>query len=531
MKKIKNFSLPLLTILMAACASPATKQATDAYAQNDSIIQAKKEQDQAAKMSSVNTDTTYERVKGIYLGAKSVSLRNDLLLPDVFMQPKLFSVSGSLTLSQAIAEISNKSGISVRLAADVMPATTGTGQANAPQPGLQNITLNTTTSTKNILDQLTSDAGLSWEYSNSSGVVTVQRTVTKLFRLKSALGETTVSTNTGSTGMSNGQSGSGGGITSGFSTNVQVFNLTKIDPLKSINDAVKTFLSKSGSSITTVTNSIVVTDSVDVVGRVGDYISREDEILSRNANIRVQIFSFTANDADSANLNLVGLYQDINKVGFGFSSPTSISNSGGVSFSAAVLSGAGKSGHTDGSKAFVDALSQKGRVAVVHDLNVPITNLNLYALSIPRQITYLAKTTPTPGTIAGTTPGTPGLETQTITYGFKLALLGNILDSNTMRLKFNLGLLDLLELRKIDTGTGINLQSPDLAGFEMPADLVLRPNETAMVTGFEHVTSNYNRNGIAQDLPLLLGGGSYNANTKSEKYFIMITPTIARNTQ
>ncbi len=528
MIKAKTINVLSLSVVLAACASPATQKATDSYSMNEQLVQVQKNIEAQDRAAAAMADNTYQRVAGIYLGAKSVSIRNDILLPDVFFQPKVFSASGTMTLAQAAAEISAKSGISIRLASDVMP--TGAQQQGTP-PGLSGITLNSTTSTKNILDQLTSDAGLSWAWNNNSGTATIQRTITESFRLKASLGDTNIVSNTGASNTSTAQGASGGGITSGFSTNVNVVNVTRINPLISINDAVKTVLSKTGTTVTTVTNSIIVTDNAEGVDRARKLIEREDEILSRNANIRVQIFSFTANEADSANFNIMALYQNISKFGFGFSSPTSISTTGGASFSANVLSGIGKPGHTDGSKVFADLLAQKGKVAIVHDINVPITNLNLYSMSIPRQIAYLKQSTPTAGTIAGQAPGTPGLETEKITYGFKMSMLGNILDSNNMRLKFNIGILDLLELRKIDSGTGVNLQSPDMAGFELPADLALKPGQTVIVTGFEHVTNNYNRAGLSQDIPLLLGGGSYNAKTQSERYYILVTPTISPNTQ
>lgn len=522
---MKKLSTVVPLFLLAACSSPATIKSNETYANNENLIKLQKAQQEELAMA----ESTYQHVAGVYLGSKSVALRTDLSLPEAFYQMKVFSSAGSLTLTQAIAEISAKSGIPIRISNDVMVTSREPSSAAVSTIGLQNISLNATTTTKAILDQLTSDAGLSWGYSNSTGVATIQRTITRSFRIKAGLGDTTITSVTGSLGNSTAQSGSGG-ITTGFASNVNVVNVSRINPLESINSAVKTVLTKSGTANTTVTNSIIVTDTSDAVERAAAIIEREDEILSRNANIRVQIFSFTSNEGDSASLNIAALYKDINRFGFGIQTPTSISASGAARFSTNVLSGTGKPGHTDGSQAFFEILAQRGHVAVVHDLNVPISNLNLYALSIPRQIKYLSKTTPSAGTIAGATPGTPGLETESVTYGFKMSLLGNILDSNTIKLKFNVGILDL-QLRTIDTGTGVNLQSPDLSGFEMPADLTLKPNQTAIVTGFEHVTSSYKRNGLTQDLPLGLGGGSYNAGDQKEKYYILVTPTIGGNTQ
>lgn len=346
--------------------------------------------------------------------------------------------------------------------------------------------------------------------------------------MKSGLGDTTITSITGS--LSNTNQGGGGGISTGFNSNVNVVNVSKINPLQSINAAVQTVLTKGGNSITTVTNSIIVTDTADAVERAAKIIEREDEILSRNANIRVQIFSFTSNESDSASLSIAAIYNQLNRYGFSFGTPASVAPTGAARLGANVLTSAGGARNADGSAVFFDVLAQRGRVAVVHDINVPISNLNLYALSIPQQTKVLSKTTPSPGTVAGSIPGTPGLETENVTYGFKMSVLGNILDSNNIKLKLNIGILDL-QLRDIDTGTSVRLTSPDLSGFELPADLTLRPNQTVVVTGFEHIVNRYRRNGLTQDLPLALGGGSYASGEQKEKYYILVTPTIGGNTQ
>ena len=523
---MKKISLSILTVaVLSACQSPATKTTLEVYKNNEDLVNQQRE-----KINNVQVGSTYQHMSGIYLGAKSMPLRNDIFLPEAFYQIKVFSASGSLSLPQAISEISAKSGISIRIANDVMqPQQKEASSTAVPIIGLHNISLNATTSTKAILDQLTSDAGLSWEFNSATGVATVQRTITRSFTIKSALGDTTITSTTGA--QSNNQNqGAAGGISSSFSSNVNVTNISKINPLQSINDAVKSVLTKSGTSITTATNSIIITDTADAIERAARIIEREDEILSRNANIRVQIFSFTSNEADSAGLNISALYKDLNKYGFNFASPTSVVTTGAAQFSSNVLSGNGKTGHTDGSTALFNLLAQRGRVAVVHDINVPISNLSLYALSLPRQIKFLSSTTPSPGTIAGQTPGTPGLTTEAVTFGFKMALLGNILDSNTIKLKFNIGNLDM-QLRTIDSGTGVNLQSPDLSGFELPADVTVKPNQTILLTSIDHNTNTYTRSGLSQDTPLVIGGGSYNAGTTKEKYYILITPTMDGNTQ
>ena len=521
MKKLTLAAVPF--VLIVGCQSPATVKTLDTYTNAENIIKAQK----ALQEESDQAQSTYQHVAGVYLGSKSVPLRNDLSLPEAFYRPKVFSASGVLSLSQAVAEISSKSGIPIRIANDVMNPSKDPNSATSTV-GLQNISLNATTTTKAILDQLASDAGLSWEYSNGTGAVTIQRTITRSFRVKSGLGDTTVTSITGS--LSNSTQGGGGGIATGFNSNVNVVNVSKINPLASINQAVQTVLTKSGSSITTVTNSIIVTDTADAVERAAKIIEREDEILSRNANVRVQIFSFVSNESDSAGLSITGIYKQLNKYGFNFQTPTSLAAAGASRLAANVLASNGSPTNADGSAVFFDLLAQRGRVAVVHDINVPISNLNLYALSIPRQTKVLSKTTPSPGTVAGSTPGTPGLETETVTYGFKMSVLGNILDSNMIKLKLNIGILDL-QLSPIDTGTNVKLTSPDLSGFELPADLTLRPNQTVVVTGFEHVVNRYNRNGLAQDVPLILGGGSYASGEQKEKYYILVTPTIGGNTQ
>lgn len=501
--KIRLITAAVSCALLSACQNPASVITQKNYDTTDAFL---KTVANDAQRQTGDIESTFEKVQGIYLGSKSVAIRQDLTLPDAFYVPKVFSSAGSLSLQQAAAEISSKSGIPVRVSPDIY---------NQKDVAIPNVYLATQGSTKQILDQLVSDTGLGWTYNATTNTATIQKSITRVFRIKSSIGSSTIDHDVGdSSGQQN-----------GLSNGVKIKSKYTLNPLDSILASVKTVLTPKGSAITTVTNSIIVTDTAEAVEKASQIIEREDEILSRNANVRIEIISLSMNNTQAAQFNADALYRDINKFGIGIQTPASVVGPGGAKVSTSVLSQT--PGHTDGSRAFVELLNQYGVAKIERDLNVPVSNLGNYSVELPKQRRFLAKSTPTPASLAGTTPGVPGFETETVNYGFKLYLLPNIFDSNVMRLKFSLSIYDV-SITKIETGTNVILQDPFISGFQLPADLTLQPNQTTMVTGLEINNNDFKTNGL---LPNSTFGGGQSENRVTEKYYVLITPTIKANTQ
>jgi type IVB pilus formation R64 PilN family outer membrane protein len=523
---IKPFAKTLLlSTLIAGCASPVTEKSTKAYNDNSLMLQNSVAVQNAEQMNYANRGSA-TKVSGIWLGSKSIPLKGDPVLPDAFRVLKEFNFPGQLfSLIQAADKIYSISNIQVRIAQDV------TREIPGVKAGPILVSLNSTSTTSGILDQITSANGLSWEYRD--GVATIQRLITRSFVLKTSPSNNSYSFTAGksgntSTGSGFSGGGAGGSISTGFTSASQINSSGEFKPMQSVEAAVKAVLTPIGKVVSSLaTGSIVVIDTSEGVDRAARIIDRENEILTRNATFKIEVYSFTANDSDEAGMDWSAIYQNIGKYGAMITSPSTVTTSAGASIGMQVIKGP-TPGRFDGSQAMLKLLAEKGTVTNVHSMDIRTRNLNVTPVSILSQTAYLAKTTPAPGTSSGSSGGVPGLEPGMVTTGFTLALHPNIMDSNQIALEFSVGLVDLVEIKSLTSGSGANQQSieaPQTSGFEFKQDVFLKPYETVVLTGYERNENKYTRRGLTADTPLI-AGGSFAAGHKKERLFILITPTI-----
>lgn len=490
-----------------------------------------------ATTSAANTATT--KVNSPYLGAKSIPLKTDLVLPEAFRLLKEFRFPNEkFNLSQAAERVSRISSIPVRISTDV--SITAAAGAPAARTGTvatdqQQITLDATATPAGMLDQICTLLGLNWEYRD--GVVVIQRYVTRTFVLKTPPGDSTFNFNSGKTGSSSAANVTGAGgsstgtISSGFTSTAAITTKGTMDAMKSVGEAVKAALSANGKVVTSsASGTIMVIDTVEGVDRAAKIIERENEILTRRASFHVEVVAFESATSDESGIDWNAIFQNFGKLGATFTSPTSLVSSAASTLSMKVLS-SGTNGRFDGSQAFIRMLSDYGVVSTVHSTDVMTRNRTVTPVTIPTQTAYLAKTTPAPASVGGAAGGTPGLEAGVVTTGFNLMLQPNVMDSNQISLQFAVGILDLIDIKRISSGTGINEQSievPQTSGLEFKQDVFLKNGQTVILSGYERSVSRFDRRSMGQDTSAMLGG-STKGRKATQKIFILITPTVVGN--
>jgi type IVB pilus formation R64 PilN family outer membrane protein len=509
--------------LLSACATQGTREAIDLYTKSERETAEKIGVEKNNKYDPERAGTV-TRVTHAYNGSKTIPLKSNPILPEQFNMLKVFHFPGKVfSITEAAAQITEVSGIQVRIAQDILKDSTK----------LSPIYLDANATTAGMLDQVTAVDGFSWEYKD--GVVYISKFITQEYRIKSVFGSRAHTYRSGSTGntqaaTAQGGGSSGGQIQSGFTSQTDIVNKSDVNPMVSIENAVKSVLTKPGGTvIATATNSLIVTDTAEGQRRAAEVIDRENEILTRNVTYRVQVFSLTDDTANEGNLDIQTMIQNASKYGIAATSPVSTvsANGGGISYT--VLTG-GTPGKFDGSKAVLQLLATRGKTTTVYDVNVPTRNFVSTPLNLTTQIPYLAETSPAPASGTGTAGGTPGLKLGNAVTGFKMDFTSNIFDSNTISLQLAIGLVDLIEIRKVSAGANLgSLEAPVTTGFELAPDLFLKPYETTLITGYERSTNKYSRSGLGQEWPLALGGGSVTSSGKKEKLFILITPTIVSN--
>jgi type IVB pilus formation R64 PilN family outer membrane protein len=481
----------------------------------------------------------------VYLGSKSMPLKTTVILPSVFYEIKRYQYPGQkFSLDRAVSMIVAETGVLIRVSQDVYDnaaqptATTLNTTVEGVRPSLptgrislshskDGIVLNADKSLIGILDSICTQMGLNWEYRN--GVVVIQRLVTRTFQLKVQAGTRQFDTSNAKSGSTQATTGSttSGGISSGLSSSATVTTSSgKVAAIDTVVESLRAVLSPVGKAIpNAATGTITVIDNIDGVERAEKIMNRENELLNRFSKIRIEIYTFDQNDQDESGIDWNVAFQNLSKFGAIVKSPTTITNNLGGTVTLSVLK-TDTVGKFDGTSAFLNLLNENGKAHTVYDQVVQARNRVATAASATIQKVYLAETTPAPASSTGAVGGVVGLTPGTITTGLDLQLQPNIYDSGQMSLLFSLGLLDLVDIQTITSGSGDNqssIQSPETKGYSFQQDVPLRVGETTFIAGYEATLNSYTRRALNRDAPLL-AGGSFKGNGATQKLFIFITP-------
>lgn len=510
--------IALMAALLASCSSTQSTQAESVAAASMARVEAIKAQ--AGIMPAADKTKATTKVNKPYFGSKSVPLRTKVVLPEKFKQQFAFRYPNvSLTVPQAAERVSSITGIPIRIAADVPPR----------GPDARPVVLDAQATPEAILDQITRDQGLNWEFKD--GVVVIQKFVTKTFALMVQPGSQTFDFALGKSGRSEAQAGgggTGGSISTGFTSQASARKEAVMKPMQSTIDAISKVLTKDGKVVgSEASGSIVVMDLPEAVERAEKIVQRENEVLTRQAVFHVEVISFRANDDVQAGIDWQIVFNNLNKLGATVTSPKSLANSVGGNIGIQLLSGTGSVGRFDGTKAFLSLLNEYGTTTTVYKNDIRTRNRSTTTVQSLAQTVYIARTTPAPAGVGGQVGGTPGIEPGTVTAGVDLKMQPYIFDSNQISLLFNIGIVDLADIVPLSSGgeNPITIEGPETKGFEFQEETFLTPGVTTLITGYERVLEAYTRRKLGREVPLVLGG-SMKGESQKERLFILITPTV-----
>ncbi|HCF2896411.1 TPA: PilN family type IVB pilus formation outer membrane protein, partial [Pseudomonas aeruginosa] len=225
---------------------------------------------------------------------------------------------------------------------------------------------------KGLLDMATVRLGLSWKYSAAENLVTIFYVDTKTFRfyaIPSVTDMTSVvqSGTTTAAGVSNSgtsSSSSGGGI-SGNSGSSQSTGVTiNTDITKDIGNSVQSMLTPGVGrmSMSSSTGTMTVTDTPEVLARVGDFLNGENSNITKQVLLNVKVLSVTLTDKDDLGIDWNLVYKAVNgKWGLGWKNVTQ-TDAAAVQGSVSILD---TSSQWAGSNLLVKALAQQGRVSTI----------------------------------------------------------------------------------------------------------------------------------------------------------------------
>jgi len=388
-----------------------------------------------------------------------------------------------------------------------------------------------------LLNQVTAQQGLVWNYSSDDRSVRITYFDTKTFDVW-AFGDDQVIESTvksgllTATGSGSGNGGGGGGSSStgasGESGSNQSTTVTiKTSLIGDIEKNIKAMLSQQPQGrmfLSRSTGTLTVSDRPEVLSNVAKYLNSINRSITRQVLFNVKVFEVSLTDRDQTGLDWTAVYKNLNnKWGFSLKNATTGISTGAVSGSLSILD-TSKSPWA-GSNLIIKALSEQGRISNVRSPSVTTLNLQPAPIQIGNVQSYVASSsTTTTASVGSSTSLTPA----TITSGFNMMLLPRIIDQDNMLLMITLSMSSKPTFTTF-TSNGSSVQTADYDTKNLSPKVKLRSGQTLVLTGFEENSENATKSGVGD--PGFFGlGGSRIRSTNHNVLVVLITPVVDSDT-
>lgn len=406
----------------------------------------------------------------------------------------------------------------------VVPALPGVtvaknGISNGGPPlGVTTISTRYTGKAEGLLDLVVSKLGLSWSYDGET--IRIYAIDTKTFRLHAMAGTASLSSTvqSGTTATTGASGGASGGISGSIGSSQTTTMAVQTDVWADIKRSIETMLSGNGKiTVSPGTGTISVSDTPEVLARVGIFVADQNVLLKKQVLVRVDILTVSLRNENNAGLSwdaVIKALQD--RATVSVSNPFSI----GSSAMTVKFGGSGTS-KWSGSSAMVQALAEQGQITSDRSTVVSTLNLQAGVSQISRQNGYLASSSTTQTAQVGTQNS---LTAGAVTTGTNVHVYPYIIDDSELLLQFSMNLSDLLGIRTLSSGDS-SIEFPDLDSNNFTQKVRLKSGETYVLSGFKQEGTGLTRTGTGTAENFFLGGGIKNKTTR-DYVIIMVTPVI-----
>lgn len=386
-----------------------------------------------------------------------------------------------------------------------------------------------------LLNQVTAQMGLAWNYSSDDRSVRITYFDTKTFDVW-AFGDDQVIESTVKSGLltstGSGSSGGGGGSSStgasGESGSNQSTTVTiKTSLIGDIEKNVEAMLSQQPAGrmfLSRSTGTLTISDRPEILSNVSKYLNSINRSITRQVLFNVKVFEVTLSDKDQTGLDWTAVYTNLsNKWGFSLKNASTGIGANAVSGSLSILD-TSKSPWA-GSNLIIKALSEQGRISNVRSPSVTTLNLQPAPIQIGNVQSYIASSsTTTTASVGSSTSLTPA----TITSGFNMMLLPRIIDQDNLLLMITLSMSSKPTFTPF-TSNGSSVQTADYDTKNLSPKVKLRSGQTLVLTGFEENSENATKSGVGD--PGFFGlGGSRIRSTDHSVLVVLITPVVDSDT-
>lgn len=276
-------------------------------------------------------------------------------------------------------------------------------------------------------------------------------------------------------------------------------------------------LSEQGrASLNQSSTSVVVRDTPYHVQAVADYLRQQNERLTRQVAIEVQIIEVSFSDEQQFGIDWQALREST-----GGSAVLGLGSAGLGELSEVIGSQffwQKQTGQMAGSELFIQALEQQGLVRINNQPRVVSLNNQIAKIALQDNATYLASAgTTSTVNVGATTTLQPGV----VTTGFELYLLPSIREGEVI-LQLSTELSDLQRIDEVRSGEQL-IQTPHTNRKQFFMQAAVADGQTLLLSGLRNERSQLQQQ--QSWLSLLLGGQELHQQSHSET-LVLLTPTI-----
>lgn len=346
-----------------------------------------------------------------------------------------------------------------------------------------------------ILDHLAARLSVLWRYEH--GRIEFYRSETRVFQVPGLALNASMEA---SLGMS------GAGESEGFVGNSRTrLESNSQDAAETLRARIDPFLSRAGHMVVTpgASASVVVTDTPEVLDRIGRYLEQESRALTRRVRLIFEEIVVQAHENAEAGINWDLVFNSA-RVGAAFGVASGIGGGG-----PGLVTRAGQGGFK-ASEAVVRALGETGQI--VRHSRVPVMTLNRRPVThaVRSTFSYIDKVE----TLALASPAAMAMPNVSVgqreqTVGSLLTLIPDAQDNGLILLSVAYDNTVAQPLRSITFGDKHNplqLQQITIDGNGIVQQLAVWPGQPVLISGFDHSRQETGARRLNPGLPLALGG-------------------------
>jgi len=508
---------------LSACAlGDKLRQVASSIGQAQDGIHAR-HQDFSRSISDVQRRRADQDVARPWLAGPAQPLAREVALPPALrgtVNTTLMFSDGPMDLPGVAQRISAATNIPVHIRPDALlplelflPRLSGGPAQAAPAP--TTLTLDGGPEPlARILDRIAARLGLIWRYEHER--IEFYRTETRVFNVRAL----TLSANAeASLGLAGGRSSQGF-----VSTSKTSLSSPELDALAVVRARIEPFLSRAGVLVAEAGagSSIVVTDTPDVLQRIGAYLDRENRALTRRVRLVFEELTVALHDSAEAGLDWNLVFSSA-KIAAAMAVPGS-----GLADAGALSLGLNE-GPFRRSDAVIKALSQVGRVLRRSSLPVLTLNRRPVTHAVRTTFSYIDKvqTTALPGG-AGISLPSVSVSQREETVGSLLTLVPDAQEDGQILLSVAYDNTVAQPLKSVtfgDKDNPLQLQQITIDGNGTVQQVALQPGQPLLISGFDRSQEETEGRRLNPGMPLALGG-SDRASTQQLTTVMVVTAQI-----